>query len=63
MKFEEWFDGRKIELERLYQGSVDGFNYEGFKNKCNLKDSLLFIAESHHGKKFGGYYSQKFDSN
>jgi hypothetical protein len=54
---EKWFDGRKFVLERFYRATADGFNQAGFRSKAHLKDNVVMVVESEHGKKFGGYTS------
>ena len=69
MNLEKWFDGRKFVLKRFYRATADGFNSAGFRSKAHLKDNIVIVVESEHGKKFGGYTSQviletnKSDSN
>ena len=54
---EKWFEGRKFELERFYRATIDGFNQAGFRSKAHMKDNVVIVVESEHGKKFGGYTS------
>ena len=54
-KLEEWFDGKKLKLEKIYRGSEDGFLAENFHNLCDGKGPTLTVVESSMGKKFGGY--------
>ena len=54
-KLEEWFDGKKLQLERLYRGSQDGFLAENFHSLCDGKGPTLTVVESEQGKRFGGY--------
>jgi len=44
-------------LERFYRATTDGFNSAGFRSKAHMKDNIVMIVESEHGKKFGGYTS------
>ena len=57
MNLEKWFEGRKFVLERFYRATADGFKAAGFRSKAHLKDHVVIVAESEHGKKFGGYTS------
>ena len=59
---ESWFDSKKIKLEKLYRATEDGFNGTVYHAKCNGIPHILNVVESEHGKKFGGYCSEKFDS-
>ena len=43
--------------DRVYRATVDGFNQAGFRPKAHLKDNIVMVVESEHGKKFGGYTS------
>ena len=61
--FETWFDGRQFELERLYRATVDGFNSNGFRQKVHMKENIIVVAESEHGRKFGGYTSLAINQN
>jgi hypothetical protein len=54
---EKWFDGRKFVLERLFRATEDGFKYENLGPKVHAKNDFLFVVESEHGQKFGGYTS------
>jgi hypothetical protein len=54
---EKWFDGRKFVLERLFRASEDGFHSDQLMPKLHLKHDVLFVVESEHGQKFGGYTS------
>jgi hypothetical protein len=54
-KLEEWFDGKKLHLEKIYRGSEDGFLAENFHKLCDSKSPTLTVVESSMGKKFGGY--------
>ena len=55
--FRKWFDGRKFELERLYRGTVDGFDSTSFRGKVHSREGIIMVIESELGKKFGGYTS------
>ena len=44
-------------LERFYRATIDGFNQAGFRSKAHMKDNIVIVVESEHGKKFGGYTS------
>jgi hypothetical protein len=59
---ESWFNGKKIKLEKLYRATDDGFNGTAYNAKCKNLSHILSLAESEHGKKFGGYSSVQFDS-
>jgi hypothetical protein len=54
---QKWFDGRKFELQRLYRGTVDGFDSTAFRAKVHSREGIILVAESENGKKFGGYTS------
>ena len=54
---QKWFDGRNFELERLYRGTVDGFDSTAFRAKIHSREGIILVVESEHGKKFGGYTS------
>jgi alpha-L-arabinofuranosidase len=57
MNLEKWFDGRKFELERIYRATTDGFSNSNFRSKAHMKENVVIVVESEHGKKFGGYSS------
>ena len=44
-------------LERFYRATADGFSHENFRSKAHMKDNVVMVIESEHGKKFGGYTS------
>jgi hypothetical protein len=54
---EKWFDGRKFVLERFYRATADGFSNANFRSKAHMKENVVIVVESEHGKKFGGYTS------
>jgi hypothetical protein len=54
---EKWFDGRRFVLERLFRATEDGFHSDKLRPKVHLKNDFLFVVESEHGQKFGGYTS------
>ena len=54
---EKWFDGSKFVLERLFRATEDGFDFIKLRPKVHLKNNFLFVVESEHGQKFGGYTS------
>jgi hypothetical protein len=44
-------------LERFYRATADGFGNANFRSKAHMKDNVVIVVESEHGKKFGGYTS------
>jgi hypothetical protein len=44
-------------LERFYRATADGFSEANFRSKAHMKENLVMVVESEHGKKFGGYTS------
>jgi len=60
---EKWFDGRKFVLEKLFRATEDGFNFDKFRPKVHSKRDILFVVESEHGQKFGGYISINLPDN
>ncbi len=50
-------------MDRLYRASVDGFNSNGFRQKVHMKENIIIVAESEHGRKFGGYTSLAINQN
>ena len=57
MNLEKWFDDRKFVLEKFYRATADGFSNANFRSKAHMKENLVIVVESEHGKKFGGYTS------
>jgi hypothetical protein len=60
---EKWFDGRKFVLERLFRATEDGFKNENLGPKVHAKNDFLFVVESEHGQKLGGYTSSYLVEN
>jgi hypothetical protein len=44
-KLEEWFDGKKLHLEKIYRGREDGFLAEKFQKLCDGKSPSLTVVE------------------
>ena len=61
-KIEEWFEGKKVHLEKIYRGSQDGFLAENFHLLCDGKGPTLTVVESEQGKRFGGYTTVPWSS-
>merc|ERR1712228_293296 len=51
----------KKEWKLLYRGSRDGFAYNSFFNKCNMKKNTLCIIQSDIDNVFGGFTTMKWD--
>jgi hypothetical protein len=60
---EKWFDGRRFVLERLFRATEDGFHSDKLRPKVHAKNDCLFVVESEHGQKFGGYISSYLPEN
>jgi hypothetical protein len=60
---EKWFDDRKFELEKLFRATEDGFHFDKLRPKVHSKNDLIFVVESEHGQKFGGYISINLPDN
>jgi len=56
-QIKEWIaKGKKIELQRIYQGTKDGFDAFNFHEKCDGKGPTLVVLKSQSfGRVFGGY--------
>ena len=46
---------KRINLEILMRGSVDGFTARAFHKKCDNKQNVLCVFESDQGYVFGGF--------
>ncbi len=56
----EWFENKKIELIKIYTGSVHQFTRKSFDDNCLNKGPTLTVVESENGRRFGGFTSQNW---